>query len=29
MRKVRKGVSEHTYERVMLKFMGIMRLKKK
>ena len=29
MRKVRKGVSEHTYERVMLKFLGIMRLKKK
>ncbi|MCX7109753.1 MAG: FAD/NAD(P)-binding oxidoreductase [Proteobacteria bacterium] len=28
MRKVRKGISEPTYERVMLKLMGVMRLKK-
>ncbi|MFZ4698642.1 MAG: NAD(P)/FAD-dependent oxidoreductase [Candidatus Methylumidiphilus sp.] len=29
MRKVRKGISEPTYERVMLKLMGVMRLKTK
>jgi sulfide:quinone oxidoreductase len=29
MRKVRKGISEPTYERLSLKFMGVMRLKKK
>ncbi len=28
MRKVRKGVSEHAYERLTLKLMGIMRIKK-
>ena len=28
MRKVRKGISEPTYERLSLKFMGVMRLKK-
>jgi sulfide:quinone oxidoreductase len=28
LRKVRKGISEPTYERMTLKAMGIMRLKK-
>jgi sulfide:quinone oxidoreductase len=28
MRKVRKGISEPTYERLTLKAMGVMRLKK-
>jgi sulfide:quinone oxidoreductase len=27
MRKIRKGISEPFYERMMLKFMGVVRLK--